>query len=70
MVYRHIRADNQKNIGMLNIVVTGRRSIGTERTAYTPTTAEDIQSRLFRVYVIRPEEAFEQFIENVGRLCV
>ena len=69
VIYRHVRADNQKNVGVLNIIVTGRRSIGTERLYITDYRRGHTEPTV-RVYVIRPEESFEEFIENVRSLCV
>ena len=69
MVYRHIRPDNQKDFGVLNVVVTGRRSIRAERLHITDHCGGHAEPTV-RIYVIRPKEPFEQFIENVGSLCI
>ena len=69
MIDRHICADNQKNIRMLNIVITSWWSIRPERLHITDHRGRHTESAV-RVHVIRPEETLEQFIENVGSLCV
>ena len=55
VIYRHIRADDQENIGMLNILVTGRRSIRTERLHITDHCGGHTESTV-RIHVIRTEE--------------
>ena len=69
MICCHIRADNQKDIGVLNISVTGRRPIRTERLNITDHRGRHTEPTIC-VYIICTEKPFEQFIENVGSLCV
>ena len=55
MIDRHIRANNQKNIRMLNIVITGRRSVRTERLHVTHHSRRHAESAI-GIYVIRSGE--------------
>ena len=65
MIRRHIRADNQEHIGVLDILVARRRAIRTERLDITYHCRRHAEPAVC-VNIIGAEEPLEQFVENIG----
>ena len=69
MIHRHIRADNQEHIGVLDILIARRRAIRTERLDI-PYHRRRHAEPAVRVHVIGTEKSLEQFVEEVGGFCI